>query len=36
MDCPEFDTALRRKMGTFDRLNVSLQINKVGANISSF
>jgi hypothetical protein len=36
LNCPEFDTALRQKMGSFDQLNVSLQITKVGANISSF
>jgi hypothetical protein len=36
MDCPWFDTALGQSMGSFEQLNVSLQITKVGANISSF
>jgi hypothetical protein len=36
MDCPWFDTALRRKMGSFEPLNVSVQITKVGADISSW
>jgi hypothetical protein len=36
MDCPEFDTTLGQKMGSFEPLNVSLQITKVGADISSF
>jgi hypothetical protein len=35
MDCPEFDTTLGQKMGYFEPLNVSLQITKVGADISS-
>jgi hypothetical protein len=36
MDCPESDTALGQKMGSFEPLNLSLQITKVGADISSF
>jgi hypothetical protein len=35
MDCPEFDTSLGQKMGYFEPMNVSLQITKVGADISS-
>jgi hypothetical protein len=34
MDCPEFDTTLGQKMGYFELLNVSLQVTKVGADIS--
>jgi hypothetical protein len=36
MDCPEFGTTLGQKMGSFEPLNVSLHITKVGADISSF